>query len=34
MEKAQSNKTPALRKSANMGVWSVGRLNQLSIRGS
>ena len=33
-EKAPSNKTPSLRKSANMGVWAVGRLNQLFIRGS
>ena len=33
-EKALSNRTPALRKSANMGVWAVGRLNQLFIRGS
>ena len=27
-EKAPSNKTPALRKSANMGVWAVGTLNE------
>ena len=33
-EKAPSNKTPALRKSTNMGVWAVGTLNQLFIRGS
>ena len=33
-EKARSNKTPALRKSTNMGVWAVGTLNQLFIRGS
>ena len=33
-EKALSNKTPALRKSANMGVWAIGILNQLFIRGS
>ena len=33
-EKALSNKTPALRKSTNMGVWAVGTLNQLFIRGS
>ena len=33
-EKTPSNKTPALRKSTNMGVWTVGRLNQLFIRGS
>ena len=32
-EKARSNKTPALRKSTNMGVWAVGTLNQLFIRG-
>ena len=33
-EKAPSNKTPALRKSTNMGVWAVGTLNQLFITGS
>ena len=33
-EKALSNKTPALRKSTNMGVWAVGTSNQLFIRGS
>ena len=33
-EKTPSNKTPALRKSTNMGVWAVGTLNQLFIRGS
>ena len=35
-EKAPSNKTPALRKSTNMGVWVVGNgmLNQLFTRGS
>ena len=33
-EKAASNKTPALRKSTNMGVQAVGTLNQLFIRGS
>ena len=33
-EKAPSNKTPALRKSMNMGVWAIGTLNQLFIRGS
>ena len=27
-EKAPSNKTPAFRKSVNMGVWAVGTLNQ------
>ena len=32
--KAPSNKTPALWKSTNMGVWVVGTLNQLFIRGS
>ena len=33
-EKAPSNKTPALRKRTNMGVWAIGTLNQLFIRGS
>ena len=33
-EKTPSNKTPALRKSTNMSVWTVGTLNQLFIRGS
>ena len=33
-EKAPSNKTPAFRKSTNMGVWAVGTLNQLFIRDS
>ena len=33
-EKAASNKAPVLRKSTNMGVWAVGTLNQLFIRGS
>ena len=33
-EKAPSNKTPALTKSTNMGVWVVGTTNQLFIRGS
>ena len=33
-EKAPSNKTSALRKSTNMGVWVAGTLNQLIIRGS
>ena len=33
-EKTPSNKTPGLRKSTNMGVWAVGTLNQLFIRGS
>ena len=29
-----SNKTPALRRSTNMGVWTVGTLNHLFIGGS
>ena len=33
-EKAPSNKTSALRKRANMGLWAVGTSNQLFIRGS
>ena len=33
-EKAPSNKTPALTKSTNMGIWVVGITNQLFIRGS
>ena len=33
-EKARSNKTPALGKSANMGVWAVGILNQIFVRRS
>ena len=33
-EKAPANKTPALRKSTNTGVWAVGTLSQLFIRGS
>ena len=33
-EKAPSNETPAVRKSTVMGVWAVGTLNQLFIRGS
>ena len=32
--KTPSNKTLALRKSTNMGVWGVGTLNQLFIGGS
>ena len=32
-EKAPSNKTPALTKSRNMGIWVVGTSNQLFIRG-
>ena len=33
-EKARPNKTPALGKSANMGVWAVGILNQIFVRRS
>ena len=33
-EKEPSNKTPALRKKTNMGVWALGILNQLCIRGT
>ena len=33
-EKAQSNKTPAFGKNTNMGIWAVGTINQLVIRGS
>ena len=33
-EKAPSNKTPALTKSANMGIWVVGTSNQLFRRRS
>ena len=33
-EEAPSNKTPALTKSANMGICVVGTSNQLFIRGS
>ena len=33
-EKAPSNKTLALTKSANMGIWVVGTTNQLFVRGS
>ena len=32
--KASSNTTPALTKSANMGIWDVGTTNQRFIRGS
>ena len=32
-EKAQSNKTPTLTKSTNMGIWVAGISNQLFIRG-
>ena len=33
-EKVPSNKTPALTKSTNMGIWVVGTSNQVFIRGS
>ena len=33
-EKESSNKTSALIKSSNMGIWVVGRTNQLFVRGS
>ena len=33
-EKALSNKTPALTKSTNMGIWVLGTTNQLFMRGS
>ena len=33
-EKARSNKTPALTKSTNMGIWVFLTTNQLFIRGS
>ena len=33
-EKAQSNKTPALTKSRNTGIWVAGTSNQLFIRRS
>ena len=33
-EKVPSNKTSALREITNMGVWAVGTLSQLFIRGS
>ena len=33
-EKAPSNKTPALPKSTNMGIWVVDTTNQVFIRGS
>ena len=33
-EKALSNKTPALTKSANMGIWVFGKSNQIFIRDS
>ena len=31
-EKAPSNKTPALTKSTNVGIWVVGASNELRIR--
>ena len=34
MEKTPSNKTSALTKSTNMGIWVVGTSNQLFVRGS
>ena len=33
-EKAPSNKSPALTKNTNVGIWIVGTSNQLFIRGS
>ena len=33
-EKAPSNKSPALGKNTNMGVWAVGTLSKLFTRGS
>ena len=33
-EKAPSNKTPALIKTTNMGIWVVGTSSQLFLRGS
>ena len=33
-EKAPSNKTPALTKSTDLGVWATGTSNELFIRGS
>ena len=33
-EKTPSNKTPALTKGTNMGIWVVCTSNQLFIRGS
>ena len=33
-EKAPSNKTPALTKSMNMGIWVAGTSTRLFIRGS
>ena len=34
MKKTPSNKTQALRKTTNVGVWAAGTLNQLFITGS
>ena len=34
MDKAPSNKTPALTESTNMGIWVVGTTSQLFVRGS
>ena len=33
-EKALPVKTPVLRKNSNIGVWTVGTLNELYMRGS
>ena len=33
-EKGQSNETPPLAKSTNLGIWVVGTTNQLFIKGS
>ena len=33
-EKSPSNKTPAITKSKNMVIWTLGTSNQLFIRGS
>ena len=33
-EKAPPIKTPVLRKNSNIGVWTVGTLNELFMRGS
>ena len=33
-EKAISNKLPSLTKSINVGIWVVGTINQLFMRGS
>ena len=34
MEKVPSNKAPVLTKSTNMGIWIVGKSNQVFLRGS